>query len=101
MKTNNDKVIVKLIEEKDVMKGSIYVPSAVQVPLKKGIVIETGPGRLNLDGSRSPCSCQAGDKVMFPAHAGIVINFKKDGEEQVYLVMPDVEILGVLEDGEE
>jgi chaperonin GroES len=101
MITNNDKVIVEVIEEKEQMKGSIYIPSAVSVPLKKGIVVATGPGRVGMNGNIIPVGVKPGDRIIFPAHAGMVLSFKKDKADVTYLVMPEIEILGVFENNEE
>jgi chaperonin GroES len=101
MKTNNDKIFVQEIEVKDRKLGGIYIPNAIGLTIKKGEVVEVGPGRLNADGTRTPCSCKVGDIIMFAAHAGMPIEFKKNGETLKLLVMPDIEIIGTFESDEE
>ena len=101
MITNNDKILVREIEVKDRQLGGIYIPNQIGLTIKKGEVLSVGPGRANADGSRTPCSCKVGDIVMFAAHAGVPIEWKKAGETIKVLVMPDIEVIGVFEADEE
>lgn len=101
MKTTHDKIFVKEIIEDKVSHGGIYIPNQVALQIKKGEVVEIGPGRLNTKGERDPISVKVGDKVLYGAHSGMPIEWKKNGEKVQVFVMPEIEIIGILEDGEE
>lgn len=101
MKTTHDKLFVKEIIEEKVSHGGLYIPNQVSLQIKKGEVVEVGPGRLNSRGERDPMSVKVGDIVLYGAHAGMPIEWKKDGAKVQVFVMPEIEIIGILENGEE
>jgi len=101
MKITHDKVMVEVIEVKERTMGSIYVPTGVGLVIKKGKVIAHGPGRHNEMGTVNPVEVKVGDIVVFAQHAGLPIEYLKGGKEVKYLVLPEIEILGILADDEE
>ena len=101
MKTTHDKIYVKEIVKENVTHGGIYIPSAVSLQIKKGEVVEVGPGRLNANGNREPMSTKVGDIVLYGAHSGMPIEWKKDGETVKVFVMPEIEVIGIFQEGEE
>ena len=101
MKTTHDKLFVKEIVEEKITHGGIYIPGAASIQIKKGEVIEVGPGRLNSKGERDPMSVKVGDKILYGAHAGMPIEWKKNDEVIKAFVMPEIEIIGILETDEE
>ena len=100
MKTTHDKIFVKEIAEEKITHGGIYVPNVANIQIKKGEVVEIGPGRLNAKGERDPMSVKVGDIVLYGAHAGMPIEWKKNGEKVQVFVMPEIEIIGIFENDE-
>lgn len=97
----HDKVLVQEIEVKDRTLGGIYIPNQIGLTIKKGTVVAHGPGRNNEMGTRCEMGVKVGDVVMFAQHAGLPIEYKKNGETFKGLILPDVEIIGIFEQDEE
>ena len=91
IKPLSDRIIVELIEEKDV-KGKLWLPDKAKATLAYGKVLAVGPGRFNADGVRQPMVLKVGDMVAFrPVATDFAIH---DGEE--ILTMYEGDILGTL-----
>ena len=88
----HDRVLLKRIDQKEVVKGGIIIPDTAKEKPMEGEVISVGPGTLMEDGKRSPLDVKAGDRVLFGKYAGTEI--KIDDEE--YVIMREEEILAVL-----
>lgn len=88
----HDRVLLKRIEEKEVVKGGIIIPDTAKEKPMEGEVISVGPGKLMEDGKRAPMDLKAGDRVLFGKYAGTEI--KIDDED--YVIMREEEILAVL-----
>ena len=88
-----DRVIVKRIEEKDEMRGGLYIPDTAKEKPQQGKVIAVGKGKVDNEGKVRPLDLKAGDKILFGKYAGTEI--KMDGEE--YLIMREDDVLGVVE----
>lgn len=88
----HDRILVKRIEEKEVVKGGIIIPDTAKEKPMEGEVFAVGPGKLLEDGKRSPIDVKVGDRVLFGKYAGTEI--KIDDED--YVIMREEEILAVL-----
>ena len=91
----HDRVLLKRIEEKEMVKGGIIIPDTAKEKPMEGEVIAVGPGKIQEDGKRSAMDVKAGDRVLFGKYAGTVI--KIDDED--YVIMREEEILAVLTKG--
>ena len=89
----HDRVLVKRLEEKEVVKGGIIIPDTAKEKPMEGEVIAVGPGKIQEDGKRSPLDVKPGDRILFGKYAGTEI--KIDDEE--YSIMREEEILAVFE----
>ena len=69
LKPLSDRIIVKLIEEREA-KGGLWVPDKAKSTLAYGKVLAVGPGRVNADGQRQPMVLKKGDTVVFRPNAG-------------------------------
>ena len=98
---NHDKILVEEIAAKDKTFGGIYVPQQINLQIKKGIVRGVGPGRINMTGIRDSMGVKTGDTILYGAHAGMPVQWEKDGKEVKLFVMPEIEVLGIFEEGEE
>ena len=89
----HDRVLVKRIEEKEVVKGGIIIPDTAKEKPMEGEVVAVGPGKVQDDGKRSALDVKAGDRVLFGKYAGTEIKI----DEQDYVIMREEEILAVME----
>ena len=89
----HDRLIVQLIEESEQQVGGIIIPDTAKEKPQQGKVIAAGKGKVKDDGSLQPLDVKAGDTVLFGKYSGTEI--KLAGE--VYMIMREDEILGVIE----
>jgi chaperonin GroES len=89
-----DRLIVRPIAKEEMTKSGILLPDTVDKERpEQGEVIEVGPGRLLDNGSRTPISVKAGQKVLFKKYAPD--EFKLDGQE--YLVLSESDVMAIIE----
>ncbi len=89
----HDRVLVKRVEEKEVVKGGIIIPDTAKEKPMEGEVVAVGPGKVQEDGKRSPLDVKAGDRILFGKYAGTEIKI----DDQDYVIMREEEILAVFE----
>jgi chaperonin GroES len=88
----HDRVLVKRVEEKEVVKGGIIIPDTAKEKPMEGEVIAAGPGKIMEDGKRAPMDVKAGDRILFGKYSGTEIKI----DDQDYVIMREDEILAVL-----
>ncbi|HSW39100.1 MAG TPA: co-chaperone GroES [Acidobacteriota bacterium] len=88
----HDRVLVKRIEEKEVVKGGIIIPDTAKEKPMEGEVVAAGPGKIMDDGKRASMDVKAGDRVLFGKYSGTEIKI----DDQEYLIMREDEILAVI-----
>ena len=89
----HDRVLIKRIEEKEVVKWGIIIPDTAKEKPMEGEVIAVGPGKQGEDGKRAAMDVKKGDKILFGKYAGTEIKI----DDQDYVIMREEEILAVLE----
>lgn len=87
-----DRVLVKRPKPTST-KGGILLPDSAQEKPKEGIVVATGPGKINENGEREAMPIKIGDSVLFSSYAGTEVKNPKDNE--TYLILNIDDILGV------
>jgi chaperonin GroES len=85
-------VLLKRIEQQEMVKGGIIIPDTAKEKPMEGEVISVGPGKIMEDGKRSPMDVKAGDRVLFGKYAGSEIKV----DDQEYVIMREEEIFAVL-----
>jgi chaperonin GroES len=88
----HDRVLVKRVEEKEVIKGGIIIPDTAKEKPMEGEVIAVGPGKVMEDGKRAGMDVKEGDKILFGKYSGTEIKI----DDQDYVIMREEEILAVL-----
>ena len=88
----HDRVLVKRVEEKEVMKGGIIIPDTAKEKPMEGEVIAVGSGKVMDDGKRAAMDVKKGDRILFGKYSGTEIKI----DEQDYVIMREDEILAVL-----
>ena len=87
-----DRVLVKPMTEKEVVKGGIIIPDTAKEKPNEGEVVAVGNGRGLEDGKVQPLDVKKGDKVIYSKYGGTEI--KIEGEE--HILMKEEDILGIL-----
>jgi chaperonin GroES len=89
----HDRVLLKRLEEKEVVKGGIIIPDTAKEKPQEAEVLAVGPGKLDDSGKRMPIDVKKGDRVLIGKYSGTDL---KIGDDEVLIVRED-EILGVIE----
>ncbi|HKV46467.1 MAG TPA: co-chaperone GroES [Candidatus Acidoferrales bacterium] len=85
----HDRVLVRRLEEKEVVKGGIIIPDSAKEKPQEGEVVAVGSGKTNDKGERIALDVKAGDRILFGKYSGNDI--KVDDEE--YMILKEDEIL--------
>ena len=88
-----DRILVKRLEEEEVMKGGIIIPDTAKEKPQRGEVVAIGLGRVDEDGKRIPLDVKEGDNILFGKYAGNEVTI--DDEE--YLIMREDDVLGIID----
>ena len=89
----HDRLLVKRLEEKEQIVGSIIIPDTAKEKPQQAKVLAVGPGRVTDDGKIQPIDAKIGDTVVFGKYSGTEV--KIDGDE--LLIIREDDVLGVLE----
>jgi len=89
----HDRLLVKRLEEKEQVVGSIIIPDTAKEKPQQAKVLAIGPGRVTDDGKLQPIDVKVGDTVVFGKYSGTEV--KIDGDE--LLIIREDDVLGVLE----
>ena len=89
----HDRVLIRRLEEKEVVKGGIIIPDTAKEKPQEAEVVAVGPGKLDDNGKRMPIDVKKGDPILIGKYSGSDI---KIGDDEFVIVRED-EILGVLE----
>ena len=93
IKPFGDRVLVEAVEQKEVMKGGIYIPDTAKEKPQEAKVIAVGPGKRDEQGKLIPMEVKAGDIVLTSKYGGTEI--KLDDKE--YKIVSSSDILAVVE----
>ena len=88
-----DRIVIKRIEEKEVVQGGIIIPDSAKEKPQEGEVFAVGQGKRLENGNVVALDVKVGDRILFGKYSGSEI--KLDGQE--YIIMREDEVLGVLE----
>ncbi len=88
VKPLGDRVLVEAIEEKEVVKGGIYIPDSAKEKPQQAKVIAVGPGKRDDKGVLIPAEVEVGDIVLTSKYGGTEI--KLDDKEYKILNASDI-----------
>jgi chaperonin GroES len=94
LEPQNDRVLIKPIEEDEQMYGNIVIPDMGKERPEMGQVIAVGPGRQSEFGHYIRVNAKVGDIVLVPKIGTIRIEF--EGDE--YYITQDREILATVKE---
>ena len=87
-----DRIMVKVLEAKEVTKGGIVLPDTAKEKPQEAEVIAVGKGKVSDEGKVIAPEVKAGDKVLFGKYSGTEITV--DGKE--YLILKEEDILAIV-----
>lgn len=88
-----DRLVIKPFEDKETMRGSLYIPEMAKEKPVQGLVIAAGPGRLADDGTYVEMEVSVGDRVLYGKYSGVEVTV---GDEQ-YLILRESDVLAILQ----
>ena len=87
-----DRIMVKVLEAKEVTKGGIVLPDTAQEKPQEAEVIAVGKGKVTTEGKVVAPEVKAGDKVLFGKYSGTEIKVN----ENEYLILKEEDILAIV-----
>ena len=87
-----DRIMVEVLEAKEVTKGGIVIPDTAQEKPQEAKVVAVGKGKVSDEGKTIPPEVKVGDKVLFGKYSGTEINV--DGND--YLILKEEDILAII-----
>ena len=87
-----DRIMVKVLEAKDVTKGGIVLPDTAKEKPQEAEVIAVGKGKVSDEGKVIPPEVKVGDKILFGKYTGTEVTL--DGKE--YLILKEEDILAIV-----
>jgi chaperonin GroES len=87
-----DRIVVKVLEAKEVTKGGIVLPDTAKEKPQEAEVVAVGKGRISSEGKTITPEVKAGDTILFGKYSGTEITM--DGKE--YLILKEEDILAVV-----
>ncbi|MFH1190283.1 MAG: co-chaperone GroES [Candidatus Omnitrophota bacterium] len=87
-----DRIMVKVLEAKEVTKGGIVLPDTAQEKPQEAEVMAVGKGKTTTEGKVVAPEVKVGDKILFGKYSGTEI--KVDGNE--YLILKEEDILAIV-----
>ena len=89
-----DRIVVKVLEAKEVTKGGILLPETAKEKPQKGTILAAGTGRRDDNGKLVAMDVKVDDKVLYAKYAGTEI--KISGKK--VLILKESDILAVVTD---
>ncbi len=86
----HDRILLKRLEEKEVVKGGIIIPDTAREKPQEAEVIAVGKGRVSEDGKVIPLDVKKGDRVLIGKFSGTEVTF----EDVELVIVREEEILG-------
>ena len=87
-----DRILVKVLEAKEVTKGGIVLPETAKEKPQEAGVVSVGKGRITAEGKVVAPEVKVGDKILFGKYTGTEITV--DGKD--YLILKEEDILAVV-----
>lgn len=90
-----DRLVIEPVEEEEqtFAGGKLVLPETAKEKPQKGLVLASGPGRLDEDGERIAMEVKVGDHVLYAKYAGTEV--KIDGKK--LLILKESDVLAVVE----
>jgi len=94
VKPIGDRVLVEPVEEKEQIKGGIFIPDSAKEKPQQAKVIALGTGKVDDDGKKVPFDVKVGDIILMSKYGGTEI--KLDDKE--FKILSSSDILAVMDE---
>ncbi|MBI2839421.1 MAG: co-chaperone GroES [Acidobacteria bacterium] len=88
----HDRILVKRIEEKEMIRGGIIIPDTAKEKPMEASVVAVGSGKTAEGGKKIALEVKVGDTILIGKYSGTEV--KIDGEE--YIILSEDEVLGTI-----
>ena len=87
-----DRVVLKVIELEEQVKGGIIIPDTAKEKPQQGEVVAVGPGKVSENGTVIPLEVKVKDKVLFGKYSGTEVTV----DDKEYLILRESDILAII-----
>ncbi len=87
-----DRIMVEVLEAKDVTKGGIVLPDSAKEKPQEAKVIAVGKGKVSEDGKVVQLQVKEGDKILFGKYTGTEITVN----DTEYLILKEEDVLAII-----
>lgn len=87
-----DRLLVKLIEESEQVKGGIIIPDSAKEKPQEAEVMALGTGRKDEAGKALPFEVKVGDTVLISKYGGTEVKVAEDK----FLLLREDDVLGII-----
>jgi chaperonin GroES len=91
IKPVGDRILVKLIEDKEQVRGGIIIPDSAKEKPQEAEVIALGAGKRDDNGKLIAFEVKAGDKVLISKYGGTEVKI----DDEKYTLVREDDILGI------
>ena len=88
-----DRVLIEAIEEKETIKGGIYLPDTAKEKPQQARVVAVGPGKKDDKGAVIPVEVKVGDLVLTSKYGGTEVKI----DDKEYKILNASDILAIVE----
>jgi chaperonin GroES len=88
-----DRVLVQPETEEEQVKGGIIIPDTAKEKPQRGKVVAIGTGKTDDSGKKIPLNVKKGDSVLYGKYSGTEVRL----DDEDYLIMPEGDILAIIE----
>jgi chaperonin GroES len=92
IKPLGDRVLVEMLEEKEVVKGGIVIPDSAKEKPQEAKVVALGTGKTDDDGKKIPFEVKVGDVVLTSKYGGTDVKY----EDKEYKILNTSDILAIV-----
>ena len=92
LKPLNDRIVIKPLQQEQVLSSGIVIPDSAKEKPQQGEVIAVGPGKRDDGGERVPLDIELGDRILYKKYTGQEIQI--DNEDLI--VLEEREVLAKL-----
>lgn len=92
IKPLGDRVLVEALEDKEQVKGGIFIPDSAKEKPQEAKVIAIGTGKLDDKGNKIPFEVKVGDIVIVSKYGGTEIKF----DDKEYKIMNSDDIQAIV-----
>ena len=93
VKPLGDRVLVQPESEEEQVKGGLIIPDTAKEKPQRGKVVAIGTGKTDDSGKKIALNVKKGDNVLYGKYSGTEVRL----DDEDYLIMPEGDILAIIE----